>query len=56
MKRYSNFFLLVILLTTSSIFALDANTHKTITQIIQHFTNAWNDREGRGSAEHNLVL
>lgn len=37
---------------SSSIFALDTNDHKTINQIIEHFTNAWNDHGGQGSADY----
>lgn len=33
-------------------FALDTSDHKKINQIIEHFTNAWNYHEGRGSADY----
>lgn len=46
------FFLLIISSISSSIFALDINDHKTINQIIEHFTSAWNDRAGQGSADY----
>lgn len=45
-------FLLIILSTTSSIFALDTIDHQTINQIVEHFTNAWNYHEGQGSADY----
>lgn len=47
-----SFFLLIIASFSSSIFALDPNDHKTINQIIEHFTNAWNDHAGQGSADY----
>ena len=37
---------------SSSIFALDTNDHKMINQIIEHFTDAWNDHAGQGSADY----
>lgn len=52
MKKYMIFFLLVIVTMSSSIFALDTNDHKTINQIIENFTNAWNDHGGQGSADY----
>lgn len=52
MKKYCHFFLFMFLSTTSSIFALDTNDHKTINQMIEHFTNAWNYHEGHGSADY----
>ena len=52
MKKYMSFFLLIIASISSSIFALDTNDHKTINQIIEHFTNAWNDHAGQGSADY----
>lgn len=52
MKKCISFFLLIMASVSSSIFALDTNDHKTINQIIEHFTNAWNDHAGQGSADY----
>lgn len=52
MKKYMSFFLLIILSTTSSMFALDKSDHQIMSQIIDHFANAWNDHEGQGSADY----
>lgn len=52
MKKYISFFLLMIVTMSLSIFALDTNDHKTINQIIEHFTDAWNDHAGQGSADY----
>lgn len=52
MKKYLTFFLLSILTTPFSMFALDANDHHDIKQIIEHFTNAWNYNGGQGSADY----
>lgn len=51
MKKCMNFFLLIILTMSAPIFALDTNDHNAINQIIEHFTNAWNDHTGQGSAD-----
>lgn len=52
MKKYMVFSLLIILSMTSTMFALDANDHKMINQIIEHFSDAWNYQEGEGSADY----
>lgn len=52
MKKYMSFCLLIILSATSSMFALDTTDHKTINQMIEHFSNAWNYHEGHGSADY----
>lgn len=51
MKKYICF-LLILASFNAPIFALDTNDHKTINQIIEHFTNAWNDHAGQGSADY----
>lgn len=45
-------FLLIVLSFNCSGFSLDADDHKTIHHIIDHFTHAWNDHEGQGSGDH----
>ena len=52
MKKNVSFYLLIFLSATSSMFALDTTDHKTINQIIEHFSNAWNYHEGQGSADY----
>lgn len=36
----------------SSVFALETSDQKAIHQIVEHFTNAWNQQEGRGFADY----
>ncbi len=47
-----SWFFLIIVSATPSLFALDTDDHKMINQIVEHFTNAWNDHEGQGSADY----
>lgn len=44
--------LLILLTAASSLLALDVNDDKAIHQIVEHFTNAWNEHEGHGSADY----
>lgn len=43
---------MIIASTCSSLSALDTNDHKTINQIVEHFTNAWNEYAGQGSGDY----
>lgn len=51
MKPATHFFLNFLLLT-SSLFALDPTDEAAINQIIEHFADAWNNHEGRSSADY----
>lgn len=52
MKKRISLLLLIIASISSSVSALDTSDHKAINQIIEHFTNAWNDHAGQGSADY----
>lgn len=52
MKKCVSLLFLIIASISSSLSALDTNDHKTINQMIEHFTNAWNDYEGQGSGDY----
>lgn len=52
MKKCISLLFLTIASISSSIFAFDTNDHKTINQIVEHFTNTWNDHAGQGSADY----
>lgn len=52
MKKYMSLFLAITLSVTSSIAALDETDHKSINQIIEHFTDVWNHHEGHGFADY----
>jgi uncharacterized protein (TIGR02246 family) len=52
MRAIVNFSFFLGLLFASSVFALDAGDRDAIHKIVGHFTNAWNQHEGRGSADH----
>lgn len=51
MKKYLSFSLFFILSFTS-LFALDNSDRNEIDKIIEHFTHAWNDCEGKGSGDY----
>lgn len=51
MKKFLSLCLLIIL-SSSSMFALDMDENKAINQIIEHFTNVWNDHEGQGTGNY----
>lgn len=52
MRMSANCLLFLSLLFASSIFALDTGDLDSIHKIVGHFTNAWNQHEGRGSADY----
>jgi uncharacterized protein (TIGR02246 family) len=52
MKKCISFCLLIILAAASPMFALDTADQKTIHQMIEHFSNAWNHQSGQGSASY----
>lgn len=52
MKKSISICLLSLIAFSPSLFALDANDCRTINQIIEHFTNAWNCHAGKGSADY----
>ncbi|MBS0629506.1 MAG: SgcJ/EcaC family oxidoreductase [Verrucomicrobia bacterium] len=43
---------LFFILSFSSLFALGTTDRQAIDQIVEHFTHAWNDCEGHGSADY----
>jgi uncharacterized protein (TIGR02246 family) len=51
MKKYLSFSLFFILSFTS-LFALNTNDRNAIDKIVEHFTHAWNDSEGKGSGDY----
>ncbi|MFI5343448.1 MAG: YybH family protein [Chlamydiales bacterium] len=51
MKKHFSFSLFFILLFTS-LFALDTTDRNAIDKVVEHFTHAWNDCEGRGSGDY----
>jgi uncharacterized protein (TIGR02246 family) len=51
MKKYLSFSLFFILSYTS-LFALDNSDRNEIDRIVEHFTYAWNDCEGKGSGDY----
>lgn len=51
MKKYLSFSLFCILSFTS-LFALDNSDRNEIDKIIEHFTHAWNNCEGKGSGDY----
>lgn len=52
MKKYIRFFLLMMASFSAPAAALETDDHQTINQIIEHFTNAWNEHAGHGSADY----
>lgn len=52
MKKFARFSAYLFLLVTSSVFALDTADRNTISKIVEHFTDAWNHHEGKGSADY----
>jgi uncharacterized protein (TIGR02246 family) len=50
-KKYLSFSLFFILSFTT-LFALDTTDRNVIDKIIEHFTHAWNDCEGKGSGDY----
>lgn len=50
MKTFIN--LLLALLTASSAYALDMGDRDSISSIVDHFTQAWNEHKGKGSADY----
>ncbi len=52
MKTHLKLSLFLILLFTSSAFALEKSDQNSINKIVEHFTNAWNLHEGKGSADY----
>jgi uncharacterized protein (TIGR02246 family) len=40
---------LLLIASSSSLFALDAEDDRAIHQIVEHFTTVWNDHDGHGS-------
>jgi uncharacterized protein (TIGR02246 family) len=51
MKKCLSFFLFFIL-TFTSLLALDIRDRNEIDKIVEHFTHAWNDCEGKGSGDY----
>lgn len=51
MKKYFNFSLFFIVSFTS-LFSLETADRNAIDKIVEHFTHAWNDCEGKGSGEY----
>lgn len=51
MKKYLGFCFLIIFSATSSMFALDTTDYKTINEMIEHITDAWNIHQGYGFAD-----
>lgn len=51
MKKYLSFFLFFILSFTS-LFAIDSRDRNAIDKIVEHFTHAWNDCEGKGLGDY----
>ena len=52
MSRVVSFLFLLSLLTASSVFALDTEDRNSIHKVVDHFTTAWNQHEGKGSADY----
>ncbi len=52
MRMVVKFFFFLSLFVVSSVFALDAEDRDAIHKIVGHFTNAWNQCEGRGLGDY----
>jgi len=51
-KKQLSFFILLLTLASSSIFAFEAKDNHTINQIIENVANIWNEHDNHGFADH----